>query len=114
LCYCNPDFFHQIVSTDYLSIWIQRRLAKNLSIRILTTYSEQPFFAIYTSKKEMRRVKVVSGKFPFKATFYIAGDRITTWNPVLPKAISIQDREITQLYRSMFENIWESIPELNY
>lgn len=109
LCYCNPSYFHEIVSVNYLRMWIERRLKKNLKIRIISTKNTSEEFELFESKDKLRQIKFLPENIDFKGTFYLVGSKIVTWNPVLPKAVAIEDIVIAQTYRSMFEFIWETL-----
>lgn len=109
LCYCNPAYFHEIISTNYLRLWIKRRLKKGLGIRIISTKNDPKDYELEQNKDKHRQTRFLPDDADFKGTFYLVGSKIVTWNPILPKAVAIEDSVIAQTYRSMFELIWKSL-----
>ena len=112
LCFVNPKHFHDIIGLDYLELWIKRRKAKDLSIRIISTYEDAQKYMLTTDNptEDLRDVRFLApNNNSFKATFYVSGSRITVWNPLIPKAISIQDKVITDTFKFMFEQIWQGL-----
>jgi sugar-specific transcriptional regulator TrmB len=112
LCFINPDFFHSIVSVDYLDMWIKKRIARNLKIRIISTFTNNERYHSDKNQKELRHIKFLKANNNlYKGAFYISGNRITMWNPLLPKAISVQDRVIVETFEFMFEEVWNNLDD---
>jgi sugar-specific transcriptional regulator TrmB len=112
LCFINPDFFHSIVSIDYLNLWIRNRVTKNLKIRIISTFTNNERYHSDKDQKELREIRFLKPNDSFfKGAFYVSGNRITMWNPLLPKAISVQDRVIVETLKFMFEEVWNSLDD---
>lgn len=110
LCFTNPEFFHSVVSMDYLDLWIKKRVAKNLKIRIISTFTNFQRYHSDKDTKELRNIRFLkSSKNTFKGSFYISGNRISMWNPLIPKAIAIQDKIVVDTFKFMFEEIWSSL-----
>jgi sugar-specific transcriptional regulator TrmB len=109
MCFTNPKYFHNIIGLDYLDNWIQKRVTKGLGIRIITAQTHLYQGVLNSSEVNLRKIRFLEDIDSFKATFYICGDRITIWSSNMPKAVSIQDRVITDTFKFMFETIWKSL-----
>lgn len=112
LCFVNPKHFHDVIGIDYLELWIKRRKAKGLNIRIISTAENAQQYLLTTDnpKEDLRDVRfLVRGDNDFKATFYLSGSRASIWNPLISKAISIQDKVIVDTFKFVFNKIWDGL-----
>jgi sugar-specific transcriptional regulator TrmB len=109
MCFTNPKYFHNVIGLDYLDTWIDKRVEKGLGIRIITAKTHLYQGVLNSSNERLRKIRFLEDSDSFKATFYISGDRIAIWSSNMPKAVSIQDRVITDTFKFMFETIWKSL-----
>jgi hypothetical protein len=94
---------------DYELDWRRRRIDQNIFLKCLTFKDPVMIQANPKNKEEFREVKYLPNKFKSEGLFVVSDDVVTQWNPVLPRAIWIEDPIFASFFRNMFAIIWELV-----
>lgn len=110
LSYNEGDDLYESMDMDYFfNIWIPKRVAKNIFIKILATSNNTKFETeLYRNKQMLRETKQLSNTTT-KGCYWIAGPKIILWDTATPKAILIENVLLADLFRKQFELIWDGI-----
>lgn len=88
--------------------WISRRIQFGIKIRALLLPSQDADTLQSTDAKELRETRILCGAQPFATSFQLFANKIILWQPKAPLAVFIEDEYITQMFRSVFEVLWEN------
>jgi sugar-specific transcriptional regulator TrmB len=103
--------FNDMVDRDYLLMWIRRRVKKNINIRVLIK-NDNEFFKSQIQKdaQDLRQTKVLpKGFMDENGLMNIFGEKLVIWDTLLLEAVVIDNRNMANLFRSMFDGIWNSL-----
>jgi hypothetical protein len=92
---------------DFEKKWFKTRLEKIIWLDILAFDDDFVREHINFDQKEIRTTKIIPDSFKFDGIIMMNETMITQWNPVLPKAISIQDPTFYNMFASIFDMLWE-------
>ncbi len=92
-----------------LADFIQRRYKKHLRVKLLTHQSEKTLKLKRRDGLELRQTKFLPHDFQFKTANFIYGNRIAMidFQKKNPFGLIIEDENITETQRMLFESIWE-------
>jgi len=94
--------------------FIERRIAKNINLRLIATDSSEARRIQKTDKAKMRETRIVQGEAPFENETYIYGDKIAMLSFNDKTGIIgfiVQSQEFADAQRWMFERIWRQLHE---
>jgi len=94
---------------EYELEWRRRRIKQGTSLRMLAYRDEVVSQALPKNQEELRQIKLLPSKFKSQGLIIIAGNQVSQWNPIVPRAILIEDTIFAAFFRSMFEVIWELV-----
>lgn len=102
----NAEYFVDFVSWELEKKFIKDRLRKGLYMRslLLPSKTSQSFASV--DKKEVRETRIYSGN-DFNTSFILFANKVIIWQPNAPLAVLIEDEFIAQMFRSMFNKLWE-------
>lgn len=96
----DPEFFHQ---------FRQDRAEANIRTRLLVTAESEQMHI--KERSLLRTVKYLPGKYSFKSTIDIFDDKILIISPEMSSlAVVIEIPAMTDVFKSIFEIIWELMP----
>lgn len=105
----DADIFTDFIDKNFIDFGIIKRIEKGITHKVL---AYPPAFSLQAIKnknvKELREVKFLSKEFSNPGYVHIFGSKILNWNPILGRAILIEDRVIAEFYKSIFKQIWDS------
>jgi sugar-specific transcriptional regulator TrmB len=108
----NSGQFEEYAGMMVINELIKIRTNKKLDLKILA-YEEgtilHEFSTVNAAQK--RFVKWLPSKNKAQGYIHFTDKQLVLWNPVLSRAIIINDQTITGLYKSIFEIIWNLLPE---
>lgn len=94
---------------EYDQVWKQRRISKQIKLRGLTFPGYIPSKLANKDLLELRQMKLLPDKFRSQGLIIVSGNVVTQWNPILPRAIYINDPVFAGLFRSLFEIVWNLV-----
>ena len=100
--------FVQFVSWDIEKKWIEDRVKKGISIRVLTVPSDFSDKLLKDDKNELRKTRIIECK-DFSSSFMLFGNKVVFWQPKAPLAIIIQDQFLFEMMKIIFEKAWEQV-----
>jgi len=86
--------------------WNSKRSSLGTNYKILGFPSYVINEAKATNLKNNKEIKVLPSSFKTEGFLLISKKQIIQWNPVLPKAIVIEDIVLSKLYQNIFQIIW--------
>jgi len=105
-CGSAKDFIGFISWSDEKK-WIKQRMKKGLFINSLLFPDEDAETLHKTDKEEMREIRIMKGFTPFTTSFQIFANKVIFWQPLAPLAITIEDKYLVDMMRSVIEKLWE-------
>ncbi|MBI4272580.1 hypothetical protein HY621_01890 [Candidatus Uhrbacteria bacterium] len=111
---CESQFFGSahdfigFISWQEEREWIRQRMQKDIKLRALLLPSEDAQILQATDAKELRETRTLDCVQPFSTSFQLFANKIILWQPKAPLAVLIEDEYITQMFRSMFEKMWDA------
>ena len=104
----NVDEFFDLVGFDYHLEWTSQRIKKQIPSKILYFSSSRMNTVAVKNNEQFRQSKILPEKHRVSGSYYLYANKSIHWNPVLPKAIMIEDSVINNTFRSNFELLWEA------
>ena len=103
----SNEIFAELVGYDFLEMYVKQRLTKKIVTREITF----DFNYLRSKRKEFEN-EYTFYKFLPKAgekpgSYVVVGDKISLWNPVLPRIITILDPILAEFFRFNFETLWQ-------
>lgn len=94
-------------NSDFLNAYREERARSGIKTKILLSHGSRAYNP--KNKKLLRNCKYMPEKYNFKSTLDIFSDRILVVNPNLNSlAVVIEIPEMVDIFKSMFEIIWDS------
>ena len=95
---------------DYHLKFVERRIKKNISVRVLLRKSDKAEQRQESGVKELRTVKVIPDKFKYHGTVLVFGNKIAYFSFIKEYvSVVIESKELADIQRAMFEYMWETI-----
>ncbi len=109
----NTDEWYDMVGFEYHNEWSRQRYKKGFPSRLLVFPSAKLKSVVEqdVNDEQLRTVRWLPEKFQCSGSYYLYANKSIHWNPVLPKAIMIEDSVINSTFRSNFELLWEACGE---
>lgn len=107
----NVDQFLELIGFEYQREWSKQRIKKKIRSRILVFPSKKMESVTHTNQQDFREVRWLNPDHICQGYYYLFANKSIHWNPVLPKAIMIEDSVINSTFRSNFELLWEACGE---
>ncbi|HBP00375.1 MAG: Transcriptional regulator, TrmB [Candidatus Uhrbacteria bacterium GW2011_GWF2_41_16] len=104
----------RVFSREYHDAFIQRRVAQNITLRLIATDSPEARNIQKADKTSRRETRIVKGKAPFENETYIFGDKIAMLSFNEKTGIIgfiVRSKEFASAQRWMFEQIWQRFRE---
>ncbi len=102
----NADIVSEMFNVDIAATNPPKRIKKNISSKLLV-YSTQRVYE-RKSPKLLRETKLLTKPFPSDMTLYENSALIFSYSTKKPVGIVIEDKDIVQGLRQMFEAYWQS------
>lgn len=103
----NVEVIVSLVGEDLDYRWFEERVKKGIKLNLLTFEGELVKKHINLGEQELRQIKLIPKEFMFEGYIIMNENMITQWNPVLPRAISIQDPTFYNMFASIFDMLWK-------
>ena len=100
------DFITLATEEKYKKL-VNQRIKQNIKLKTLILPSTNNDKAPKTSKKELREVKFLKNTPIFNSSFQVSIDSVLFWQPNIPMAILIEDRNIALMMKIIFDKLWE-------
>ncbi|MBI1274319.1 MAG: hypothetical protein GC131_09605 [Alphaproteobacteria bacterium] len=99
------------VFPDMPQTFIRRRIQMGVPIRIIAPDTSRHVPVYISDSKELREVKYFDGRaFPFRVSFDIYADNISTYSTVPPVGgVIIRSEQLADSMRSLFNLLWQTI-----
>ncbi len=109
----NSGQFEDYVGTMVINELIKMRIEKKLELKILA-YEEGTILHEYSSVNlsQKRFVKWLPADNKSQGYIHFTERKVVLWNPILSRAVVISDQTIASLYKSVFETMWNLLPEV--
>lgn len=105
----NFESWLEFLGIEYEKAWRIRRIEKGVKFKALAFPGYLVNQAMHTNKVEIREMKLLPAKLITDGILLISKNKVTQWNPILPRAISINDVIFNKFFTSVFETIWELV-----
>lgn len=109
LFYGNVEYWINSISLTYQKEWTYLRAKRSIQSRMLFFDTPDMKWFLDRNESQLRAYKILPKNHICKGVFYIYGTTIIQWNPLMPRAIKIQDSIMAETMRSMFETLWDSL-----
>lgn len=103
----SADDLNEMVSYSRLEKQIRKRIKRGVHTKLLLFPGEAAEIFKKRDKKELRETRVITNLDQFITSFYIFANKIIIWQPKAPLAVLIEDEYIVQMFKSMFDQLWE-------
>lgn len=96
---------------DDFTDFIERRHQKHLRVKLITHRSERALELKKRDESELRQTKFLPSNSQFKTASFIYGDRVAMidFQSKQPLGLIIEDQNIAETQRMLFETIWKQI-----
>ena len=111
LFYGNVEYWINSISKTYQKEWTLMRAKKGISTRMLYFDTPEMQWFLDRNDTQKRTFKVLPKNHECKGVFWVYGNTIIQWNPLMPRAVKIQDSIMVETMRSMFETLWDSLSD---
>jgi hypothetical protein len=106
----SNEIFAELVGYDFWGLYVKQRLTKKI-----TTHEITFDFNYHRSRRKEFENEYTFYKFLPKesekpGSYVVVGDKISLWNPVLPRIITINDPILAEFFRFNFETLWNLLP----
>lgn len=104
----NAEEVYDLISFEFQMNWNTRRIQNNVYAKLLVTYSNR----LDKINKQhgvggKRQVRWLPETYPVRGSYWLFGQKVIHWNPVLPKAIVIEDKTIYETMQADFNYLWD-------
>jgi sugar-specific transcriptional regulator TrmB len=103
----STEDFITFITWEHEQGWIQKRVKKNLFIKVLSLPSKTAEALKSKDKLELRETRLLKMAAPFETSFQLFANKVIIWQPHAPLAILIEDEYIAKMLRSVFYALWE-------
>lgn len=109
----QTEFFGSLTSVidsrslDEQKEWGAKRARKGIWLRSLIFPDKKLESFRGINKKLMRELRFMKDIQPFPASFQIFANKVVIWQPKVPLAILIEDENLVQMFKNIFETFWE-------
>lgn len=103
--------YHEWVSfvgAEQEQLWIAKRIEKQIPIRLLMLPSVEGSSLTEAPPQARREYRLLVSAVPFSCSFQIFANKILLWQPTTPLAVLIEDEYITQMFRAIFQTLWQT------
>lgn len=98
--------FINFISWNEEKKWIGERVRRNLFIHVLLLPDEDAQTLRSLDEKEMRETRFMESILPFAPGIMLFGNKVTLWQPKAPSVILIEDEFIVEMFRNIFDRLW--------
>lgn len=103
----SADDFIQFVTWAENRRWIATRQRLNTRLLALLFPGEDAQKLKNSDQEELRETRFFQGVQPFSTLIMMAANKTILWQPHAPMAILIEDQYLMQMYRNIFQLLWE-------
>jgi sugar-specific transcriptional regulator TrmB len=103
----NVEEIVNLLGVDFEYAWFRERIKRGIWMNLLAFEDPMVKKHFHLGKEELRTIKLLPEKFKFDGIIIMNETMITQWNPVIPKAISIQDPTFYTMFSSLFDIMWD-------
>lgn len=109
LCFGAPeDLFREL--GDYFYKFVERRVKKKISVRLLALDSARARERQARGPKELRTVKILPPNYEFHGNIWIWKNKVAMFSFVGDLvAVVIESHELADMQKALFENLWERV-----
>jgi predicted transcriptional regulator len=113
LWFCEGLELYEVIDSYYFNIELgSRRKKKNIRARILASFNNTKVLSKENKNEELdRNVKILPKECSSLGTIGVFGNRIVNFNTVLPRVTVMDDTVMADVYRGLFDVIWDGILE---
>ncbi len=94
-------------SLEWQKEWGIKRARKGIMLRSLILPDKELESVKGINKKMMRELRFLKNIQPFPSSFQIFANKVIIWQPKVPLALLIEDENIVQMFRNIFETFWK-------
>lgn len=98
------------VTPEKEKLWIEKRIEKKVSIKLLMLPSEEGASLVNPAPEDRREYRILNSAMPFNCSFQIFSNKVLLWQPKTPLAVLIEDEYIAQMFHAIFQMLWEKAP----
>ena len=107
--YGNPKCLFDLVDRDFHNQWSMLRAKKGVRSKLLIHNFPEFIWSVEKAKEHLREYKFLPEGNLCQGLVYVYSNTVVMINPVVPKAIKIEDKIIADTHRQMFNNLWDGI-----
>jgi predicted transcriptional regulator len=111
LWFCEGLELYEVIDSYYFNIELgSRRKKKNIRARILASFNNTKVISKENKNEELnRQAKVLPKGCSSLGTIGVFGNGIVNFNTVLPRVTVMDDAVMSDVYRGLFDVIWNGI-----
>lgn len=98
------------VTPEQEKLWIEKRIQKKIPIKLLMLPSEEGAALVNPAPEDRREYRILDSATPFNCSFQVFSNKVLIWQPKMPLAVLIEDEYIAQMFRAIFQALWEKSP----
>lgn len=103
----DSDSFADFIDKNFIDYAVSKRVERGIRHRVLTYPPARSLQSIkHRDVQDLREVRLLNKTFVNPGYINIFGSKVVNWNPVLAKAVVIEDTVIAEFHRSIFEQLW--------
>lgn len=102
----SNELFANLVGLEFFEFYIQKRVSKKILTREITYNLNEYEKRKNRDKEEFRDIKLLPKSKEVPGSYVVVGNKVSLWNPILPRIIQIEDKILADFFRSNFELLW--------
>lgn len=113
ILYCGSaqDLISGFIGWEQEEKWIATRLKKSIFMKALIFGGADAEKLKNDDLNQKRETRFIKNMIMFPTSFHLYANKIILWQPIAPMAILIEDQYIVNMFKSIFNVLWELTPK---
>jgi sugar-specific transcriptional regulator TrmB len=108
LTFGSAATFLELQNSTLVDFFVQARVKPGVTARSLFFDNSRVKLFHEKDKQQLRQIRFLPNGFESDCTYTVHNQVLTIWNPVASKIIVIEDKLISDMFRTNFEMLWQS------
>jgi len=102
------DFLAYFTEIEVDNVWQKKRIKKGVFNKTLLIEGKTTMQIKASSPEQLRETRILKTQSPFATSFHLFANKMIIWQPKTPLAVLIEDQYIINMFKVIFNNLWES------
>lgn len=113
ILYCGSaqDLISGFIGWEQEEKWIATRLKKSIFMKALIFGGVDAEKLKNDDLNQKRETRFIKNMTMFPTSFHLYANKIILWQPIAPMAILIEDQYVVNMFKSIFNVLWELTPK---